>query len=174
MSTVELGTKPPNTTLSPYSFSEETGAGNGSIKRSGDSDSQYWRYDVSQKRQKHGDGIGDRLCFKFVSSGSCARENCHFRHDEDAREQSRRGVCFDFLNKGQCERGPDCTFKHSLQEEGKGLPSRRSGSGTGSSNRLNINHCLIGVNCTRPPHDLERCMKYSRHLEIARNSPVIY
>ncbi|KAL8498124.1 hypothetical protein ACS0TY_021451 [Phlomoides rotata] len=136
MSTVELCTKPPNTTLSPYSFSEETGAGDGSIKRPGDSDSQYWRYDVSQKRQKHGDGVGDRLCFNYVSSGSCARGgNCHFRHDEDAREQSLRGVCFDFLNKGQCERDPDCTFKHSLQEEGKGFPSRRSGSGTGSSNR---------------------------------------
>lgn len=133
MSTAELCAKPPNTTLSPYSFSEETESGDRSTKRSGDSDSQYWRYDVSQKRQKNGDGVGDRLCFKFVSSGSCARgEKCHFRHDEDAREQSLRGVCFEFLNKGQCERGPDCTYKHSLQEEG----SRRSGFGTGNSNRL--------------------------------------
>ncbi|KAH6803156.1 CwfJ-like family protein / zinc finger family protein [Perilla frutescens var. frutescens] len=138
MSAAELCTKPPNTTLCPYSLEKETGSENGAIKRSGDSesDSQYWRYDVSQKRQKHGDGAGDRLCFKFSSSGSCPRgDKCHFRHDEDAREQSLRGVCFDFLNKGKCERGPDCTYKHSLQEEGKGLPSKRSGSGTGSSNR---------------------------------------
>ncbi|PIN01873.1 hypothetical protein CDL12_25616 [Handroanthus impetiginosus] len=138
MSAAELCTKPPNTTLSPYSLPEETRPGNGAVKRSGDSvsDAQYWRYDVYQKRQKHGDGEGDRLCFKFVSSGSCPRgEKCHFRHDEDAREQSIRGVCFDYLNKGKCERGPDCKFKHSLQEESKGSSSRRSGSGTGSSNR---------------------------------------
>ncbi|KAI3447136.1 hypothetical protein Pfo_003801 [Paulownia fortunei] len=137
MSTAEICAKPPSTTLSPYLFAEETGSGNGAIKRSGDtvSDTQYWRYDVSQKRRKHGDGEGDRLCFKFVSSGFCPRgEKCHFRHDADAREQSVRGVCFDFLNKGKCERGPDCKFKHSLQEEDKGFSSR-SGSGTGSSNR---------------------------------------
>lgn len=137
MSAAELCTKPPNTTLSPYSLEKDTGSGNGAVKRSGDdvSDSQYWRYDVSQKRQKHGDGAGDRLCFKFVSSGSCPRgDKCHFRHDEDAREQSLRGVCFEFLNKGKCERG-ECTYKHSLQEEGKALSSKQSGSGTGSSNR---------------------------------------
>ncbi|KAL0345099.1 UNVERIFIED_CONTAM: Zinc finger CCCH domain-containing protein 64 [Sesamum radiatum] len=131
MSSAELCTKPPNTTSSPYSFAEETGSGNGAIKRSGDSvsDTQYWRYDVSQKRQKHGDGEGAGLCFKFVSSGSCPRgEKCHFRHDADAREQSIRGVCFDFLNKGKCERGPDCKFKHSIQEEGQGFSSRSAGS----------------------------------------------
>ncbi|KAK4432899.1 Zinc finger CCCH domain-containing protein 64 [Sesamum alatum] len=131
MSSAEICTKPPNTTSSPYSFAEETGSGNGAIKRSGDtvSDTQYWRYDVSQKRQKHGSGEGGGLCFKFVSSGSCPRgEKCHFRHDADAREQSIRGVCFDFLNKGKCERGPDCKFKHSIQEEGQGFPSRSAGS----------------------------------------------
>lgn len=145
MSAAELCTKPPNTTLSPYSLEKDTGSGNGAVKRSGDdvSDSQYWRYDVSQKRQKHGDGAGDRLCFKFVSSGSCPRgDKCHFRHDEDAREQSLRGVCFEFLNKGKCERG-ECTYTHSLQEEGKALSSKRSGSGTGSSNRYKIIHWLI-------------------------------
>lgn len=150
MSAAELCTKPPNTTLCPYSLDQETGSGNGAIKRSGetDSDSQYWRYDVSKKRHKHGDGAGDRLCFKFVSSGSCPRgDTCHFRHDEDAREQSLRGVCFEFLNKGKCERGPDCTYKHELQEEGKSLSGKRSGSGTGSSNRFNVNllsHCTSG------------------------------
>ncbi|XP_042057681.1 zinc finger CCCH domain-containing protein 64-like [Salvia splendens] len=137
MSASELCTKPPNTTLSPYSLEKEIGSGNGATKRSGESvsDSQYWRYDVS-KRQKHGDGAGDRLCFKFVSSGSCQRgDKCHFRHDEDAREQSLRGVCFEFLNKGKCERGPDCTYKHELKEEGKALSGKQSGSGTGSLNR---------------------------------------
>ncbi|KAL0315769.1 UNVERIFIED_CONTAM: Zinc finger CCCH domain-containing protein 64 [Sesamum radiatum] len=51
MSSAELCTKPPNTTSFPYSFAEETGSGNGAIKRSGDSvsDTQYWRYDVSRK-----------------------------------------------------------------------------------------------------------------------------
>ncbi|KAL3829987.1 hypothetical protein ACJIZ3_018789 [Penstemon smallii] len=137
MSAAEICTKPPNTTVSPYSVSEKTISGDRAIKRPGDSDDmQHWRYDVSQKRQKHGEGDSNRLCFKFVSSGSCPRdEKCHFRHDADAREQSIRGVCFEFLNKGKCERGPDCKFKHSLQDEGEGFSSRRSGSGTGSSNR---------------------------------------
>lgn len=142
MSTAEISAKPPNATLSPYSFTEEAVSGNGAIKRSGDSvsDSQHWRYDIPQKRQRHGDGGGDRLCFQFVSSGSCPRgENCHFRHDADAREQSIRGVCFEFLNKGQCERGPDCKFKHSLQEEGQVISNRKPGSGTGSSIRSKIN-----------------------------------
>ncbi|GER35999.1 CwfJ-like family protein / zinc finger(CCCH-type) family protein [Striga asiatica] len=138
MASAEISAKPPNTTLSPYLSSDETESGNGAIKRSGDNDSdaQYWRYDSSKKRQKHGDGDGgDRLCFKFMSSGSCPRgDKCHFRHDAEAREQSIRGVCFEFLNKGNCERGPDCKFKHSLQEEGRGF-SGRSGSGTGSSTR---------------------------------------
>lgn len=141
MSPAEICAKPPNTTLSPYSFPEGTGSGNGAVKRSGDSvsDEQYWRYDVSQKRQKHGDGGSNRLCFKFISSGSCPKgEKCHFQHDADAREQSVRGVCFEFLNKGKCERGQDCKFKHDLQEEDKGFSSR-SGSGTGSSNRSKIN-----------------------------------
>lgn len=145
MSSAEICTKPTNTTLSPYSFDEQNESGNGAVKRSGDcvSDSQYWRYDVSQKRQKHGDGEGGRLCFKYISSGSCPRgEKCHFRHDEDAREQSVRGVCFEFLNKGKCERGPDCKFKHSFQEEGQGVSNRRS-SGPGSSTRSTSNQFII-------------------------------
>ncbi|KAL6496525.1 hypothetical protein OROGR_029783 [Orobanche gracilis] len=139
MSTAEISAKPPNTTLSPYSSTGESASGKGVIKRSGESvsDAQYWRYDVTQKRQKHGDDSGDRLCFKFVSSGSCPRgDKCHFRHDPDARDQSVRGVCFEFLNKGKCERGPDCKYQHSLQEEGKGFTDR-SGSGSGSSSRSN-------------------------------------
>ncbi|XP_009793980.1 zinc finger CCCH domain-containing protein 64 [Nicotiana sylvestris] len=132
MSKTELRAKPPNTTLSPYTIVGKAAPHDGATKRSGDStpESQYWRYDVSQKRQKHGDGNGDRLCFKFVSSGSCPREKCHFRHDEEAMQQYSSGVCFDFLNKGKCERGPDCNFKHSLQEEGG-----RSASGAANSNR---------------------------------------
>ncbi|KAK3014714.1 hypothetical protein RJ639_008384, partial [Escallonia herrerae] len=121
MSAAEIAVKPSNATLSPYTINEKTAHNEGTAKRPSDiSDSQYWRYDVSQKRKKLGEGDGEKLCFKYVSSGSCPRgEKCHFRHDVDAREQSMRGVCFDFMNKGKCERGPDCTFKHSLQEEGE-------------------------------------------------------
>lgn len=132
MSSTEIAMKTTNTTLSPYTFKEKRTSPMDSAKRSSDSisDPQYWRYDVSQKRQKHEAGHGDKLCFKFVSSGSCPRgEKCNFQHDTDAREQCMRGVCFDFLNKGKCERGPDCNFKHSLQDEGNRLPSRRPGSG---------------------------------------------
>lgn len=132
MSSTEIAMKTTNTTLSPYTYEEKRTSPMDSTKRSSDSisDPQYWRYDVAQKRQKHEAGHGDKLCFKFVSSGSCPRgEKCNFRHDTDAREQCMRGVCFDFLNKGKCERGPDCNFKHSLQDEGNRLPSRRPGSG---------------------------------------------
>nr|XP_043616736.1 zinc finger CCCH domain-containing protein 64 [Erigeron canadensis] len=113
MSSNEISTKPPNTTLSPYTYVEKEPE-----KRSSDvaNDPQYWRYDVS-KRQKVGGGDTQKLCFKFISSGDCPRgDKCHFFHDMDAREQSMRGVCFEFLNKGKCERG-DCNYKHSLQEE---------------------------------------------------------
>ncbi|KAL3535612.1 hypothetical protein ACH5RR_004073 [Cinchona calisaya] len=129
MSSAEICAKPPNTTLSPYTMAEKATPSEAKAKRPGESgsDSQYWRYDVSQKRQKQGDGDSEKLCFKFTSSGSCPRgDKCHFRHDEDARQQSIRGVCFDFLNKGKCERGPDCNFKHSLQEENESSSSRRS------------------------------------------------
>ncbi|PHT73534.1 Zinc finger CCCH domain-containing protein 59 [Capsicum annuum] len=133
MSKAELSAKPPNTTLCPYTNVDKSAPPEGATKRPTDStsESQYWRYDVSKKRQKHGDGGDDRLCFKFVSSGSCPRGNkCQFRHDEEASEQYSRGVCFDFLNKGKCKKGPDCNFKHSLQEEGD-----RSAPRAASSNR---------------------------------------
>ncbi|KAI3746304.1 hypothetical protein L6452_08731 [Arctium lappa] len=40
-----------------------------------------------------------------------------------------RGVSFEFLNKGKCERGTDYSFKHSLQVEGDvGAGSRRTNS----------------------------------------------
>ncbi|EXB38846.1 Zinc finger CCCH domain-containing protein 64 [Morus notabilis] len=137
MSASDISAKPAGTTLSPYTVQEMVD-GREAAKRSNDgvSDSQYWRYDVSQKRQKHGAIDGNKLCFKFVSSGSCPRgEKCHFQHDVDAREQSMRGVCFDFLNKGKCERGPDCNFKHSLQDEGEGYSHRRRGSENASTDR---------------------------------------
>nr|KYP57547.1 Zinc finger CCCH domain-containing protein 64 [Cajanus cajan] len=138
MSSTEIAMKTTNATLSPYTFVEKRISPTDTTKRSSDSisDSQYWRYDVSQKRQKHEAGHGDKMCFKFVSSGSCSRgEKCNFRHDIDAREQCVRGVCFDFLNKGKCERGPDCNFKHSLLEEGDRHPSRRPGSENTRSGR---------------------------------------
>lgn len=135
MSAAEISTKPPNTTLSPYTLAERKAEASDSAKRSSNSvsESQYWRYDVSQKRQKHANG--NKLCFKFTSSGSCPRgEKCNFHHDMDAREQSQRGVCFDFLNKGKCERGPDCNFKHDFQNEVDSL-SEKKRSGNAVTNR---------------------------------------
>ncbi|KAK9275164.1 hypothetical protein L1049_022423 [Liquidambar formosana] len=138
MPAAEIHMKPQNTTLSPYTMLEQTYHSKDAAKRPSDdvSDSQYWRYDVSKKRQKLGAGDGDKLCFKFISSGSCPRgEKCNFRHDVDSREQFLRGVCFDFINKGKCERGPDCTFKHSLQDEGESFSHRRAGSENANVNR---------------------------------------
>ncbi|XP_010545352.1 PREDICTED: zinc finger CCCH domain-containing protein 64 [Tarenaya hassleriana] len=130
MSASELSAKPPNATLCPYSLLEGASAPTESKKRSSDdvSDSQYWRYDVAQKRQKNG-SAGERPCFKFISSGSCSRgEKCHFQHDMEAREQCRRGVCLDFIIKGKCERGPDCSYKHELQDQSQSDSQRRSRS----------------------------------------------
>ncbi|PQQ16977.1 zinc finger CCCH domain-containing protein 64 [Prunus yedoensis var. nudiflora] len=39
------------------------------------------------------------------------------------------------MNKGKCERGPDCKFKHSLQAEGESNSHQRRGSGNANSNR---------------------------------------
>ncbi|KAL5714225.1 hypothetical protein ACHQM5_016215 [Ranunculus cassubicifolius] len=117
MSSTEISAKPLNTTLSPYRARESITPAKTGAKRpdSSDSDSQYWRYDVSQKRSRKDNGNGERPCFKFLSSGSCLQgEKCNFRHDMDMREQFMRGVCFDFLTKGKCERGPECSFKHSF------------------------------------------------------------
>lgn len=135
MSAAEISGKPPNTTLSPYIVVDSTST-NETTKRPAGSvlEAQYWRYDV--KKQRRGDGDGDKLCFKFLSSGSCQRgENCHFHHDADAREQYLRGVCFDFLNKGKCERGPECQFKHNLVDENEPISARRGRSEGATTNR---------------------------------------
>ncbi|XP_030489769.2 zinc finger CCCH domain-containing protein 64-like [Cannabis sativa] len=148
MSASEISMKSTNTTISPYSTPLMVD-GNEASKRSSDSvtDSQYWRYDVSTKRQKHGAGSGDKMCFKFVSSGTCPREeNCHFQHDMAAREQFMRGVCFDFINKGKCERGPDCNFKHSLQEESEGNADRRRRSDNASARSKECWFCISSAN----------------------------
>ncbi|XP_015571722.1 zinc finger CCCH domain-containing protein 64 isoform X2 [Ricinus communis] len=137
MTSAEISMKPSNTTLSPYTFIEQAAAPKEGTKRPSDSmsDSQYWRYDVSQKRHRTG-ADGDKLCFKFVFSGSCPREEkCHFLHDMDAREQYSRGVCIDFLVKGKCERGPDCNFKHNLLSEGESYSHRRRGFENANTNR---------------------------------------
>lgn len=138
MSTSEISLKPPNTTLSPYTSTEQAVDVKEVRKRTTDgiADPQHWRYDVPQKRQKHGAGEDDKLCFKYLSSGSCPRgEKCYFRHDTEAREQYLRGVCFDFLNKGRCERGPDCNFKHTLQNDGETDSQNKHKSGIGNNNR---------------------------------------
>ncbi|XP_065850953.1 zinc finger CCCH domain-containing protein 64 [Euphorbia lathyris] len=140
MSAADISTKPSNTTLSPYTFVDQSGHAKEVTKRPSDSDavsdSQYWRYDVSQKRKKTGAGDGDKLCFKFIFSGSCPRgEKCHFQHDMDTRDQYLRGVCIDFLIKGKCERGPDCNYKHDFQSEGETNSHKRQGSENANANR---------------------------------------
>ncbi|CAL9112288.1 unnamed protein product [Musa acuminata var. zebrina] len=137
MSSSEIHARPPNTTMSPYSLGEKVSHTRETTKRPSDSDTQYWRYDTSQKRQRQGENDSGRLCFKFTSTGSCSRGGkCHFRHDEEAREHYMRNVCFDFLNKGKCERGPDCKFGHSLAESGASFPQKeRTQSGRGRTER---------------------------------------
>ncbi|XP_058073972.1 zinc finger CCCH domain-containing protein 64 [Magnolia sinica] len=128
MSAAEICLKPSKTTLSPYTVTEQTTQATEATKQHGNNitDAQYWRYDVSQKRHRQGSGDGERLCFKFTSTGSCPREEkCNFRHDMDAREQYLKGCCFDFINRGKCERGSDCSFQHGLGEEGDSFSRKR-------------------------------------------------
>ncbi|PKU68284.1 zinc finger CCCH domain-containing protein 59 isoform X1 [Dendrobium catenatum] len=134
----EIHLKPPNTTVSPYDIEGTSNHLREQAKRPANSDSanQYWRFDVSKKRPRHDGLSGERLCFKYTSSGACAQgKKCSYRHDEDAREQYLKNVCFDFLNKGRCERGPDCRFRHSLVEEGDILSQGGQGSQNGKSYR---------------------------------------
>ncbi|GAB2221032.1 hypothetical protein Droror1_Dr00012194 [Drosera rotundifolia] len=46
----------------------------------------------------------------------------------DAREQYKRGVCFNFLNRGRCDRGPDCQFEHKLLDESSKMRRPEGGS----------------------------------------------
>lgn len=127
MSNTEICMKPPNTTSPPYSVRESINHAKGVEKRpnSSESGAQYWRYDVSTKRQRQDNGNNEMVCYKFLSSGSCLHgEKCNFQHDMNKREQFKRGVCFDFLAKGKCERDP-CNYKHGLVDMSQSI-SRRS------------------------------------------------
>ncbi|KAL6005948.1 hypothetical protein ACLOJK_039993 [Asimina triloba] len=128
MSDAEIRLKPPSTTLSPYTVREQTSSAEATKQHSNKiSDSQYWRYDVSQKRQRQGSEDSARLCFKFTSTGSCPQEEkCNFRHDMDAREWYMKGGCFDFINRGKCERGSECSFRHG---EGDSLSQKKLSNG---------------------------------------------
>ncbi|XP_078438786.1 cwfJ-like family protein / zinc finger (CCCH-type) family protein [Wolffia australiana] len=129
MSPADLNARPAGTTISPYLTYEGNDHPN-AAKRAADDElgQQSWRYDMPQKRQRQAGGDGERLCFKFTSTGSCPRDGkCNFRHDMEAREQYLRNVCFDFLNKGKCERGPDCKFIHRLAEESDPVRSNSQG-----------------------------------------------
>ncbi|KAK8291838.1 hypothetical protein V6Z12_D06G084000 [Gossypium hirsutum] len=96
MAAAEISAKPPNTTLSPYTLVDQVDRPKETTKRASDIglDSQYWRYDVSSKRQKHGNG-----------------------------------------DTNKCEKGPDCNFKHSLQDDGENHSRKRPGSSNANANR---------------------------------------
>ncbi|KAJ3683350.1 hypothetical protein LUZ60_013577 [Juncus effusus] len=130
MSPADISAKPSNTTPSPYKtlINPSKESSKESLKRTNEEESQYWRYDVSNKKRKQGaESEGKKLCFKYTSTGDCQRgQKCHFAHDDEARELCGRNVCFDFLNKGKCERGPDCKFKHSLDDDDGGKTVARN------------------------------------------------
>ncbi|CAN6457093.1 unnamed protein product [Victoria cruziana] len=114
MSDAEIRTVPPNTTLSPYTVTEPHVK---EVEKLTD-DAQNWRYDVSRKRRRSDAEDGKRVCFNFVSTGSCSRgEKCDFHHDVEARERFFKGACFDFIVRGKCGRGQECKFRHSSSDE---------------------------------------------------------
>ncbi|KAK8970995.1 Zinc finger CCCH domain-containing protein 59 [Platanthera guangdongensis] len=153
MAASEICLKQSNTTLSPYTLGDTTNNSREQTKRpaNDDSENQYWRFDISKKRPRQDGVSGERLCFKYMSSGVCPQgEKCSYRHDEDAREQYHKNVCFDFLNKGKCERGPQCRFRHNLVEEGDALSKEAQGSQNGKSyRRIPEKNCWF---CLSSPH----------------------
>ncbi|KAE8726230.1 receptor-like serine/threonine-protein kinase ALE2-like isoform X1 [Hibiscus syriacus] len=106
MSAAEISAKPSNTTLSPYTVVDQVDHHKEATKRASDNelDSQYWRYDVSNKRQR----VGMVMLIKR---------------------------CLDFIIKGKCEKGPDCNFKHSLQDDGESYSRRKPVSSISKANR---------------------------------------
>eukprot|EP00262_Sarcandra_glabra_P004851 TRINITY_DN16090_c0_g1_i1.p1 TRINITY_DN16090_c0_g1~~TRINITY_DN16090_c0_g1_i1.p1 ORF type:complete len:435 (-),score=66.37 TRINITY_DN16090_c0_g1_i1:58-1362(-) len=153
MSVAEICIKPPNTTLSPYTAVEQISHVKEAPKRpvNSVSDTQYWRFDVSQKRKRQGNADDGRLCFKFTSTGSCSRgETCNFRHDIDASEKYSKGSCFDFINKGKCERGSDCNFRHNVGEEDGSVSRGRHRSENANADRQSFDKtcwfCLSSPN----------------------------
>ncbi|KAK8921296.1 Zinc finger CCCH domain-containing protein 59 [Platanthera zijinensis] len=153
LAATEICLKQSNTTLSPYTVGDTTNNSREQTKRPAkdDSENQYWRFDISKKRPRQDGVSGERLCFKYMSSGVCPQgEKCSYRHDEDAREQYHKNVCFDFLNKGKCERGPQCRFRHNLVEEGDALSKEGQGSQNGKSyRRIPEKNCWF---CLSSPH----------------------
>ncbi|KAJ0090082.1 hypothetical protein Patl1_13476 [Pistacia atlantica] len=78
MSAAEISMKSPNTTLSPYTLIDQAANSKEATKRPNDSvlDSQYWRYDVPQKRHKHG-------------GGKCEKgPECNFKHSLQSEGES--------------------------------------------------------------------------------------
>ncbi|XP_006853826.2 zinc finger CCCH domain-containing protein 59 isoform X2 [Amborella trichopoda] len=134
MSATDIALKPLDTTPSPYLIVKDVHM-NESTKQTGLSlDVQYWRYDTSRKRQRDQSEDGGRLCFSFISTGSCSRaEKCQFVHDDAFREKYLKGACFDFINRGKCERGSGCKFRHSLsfEDDGSGINLNRPNDNTG-------------------------------------------
>ncbi|KAH7686484.1 CCCH zinc finger domain-containing protein [Dioscorea alata] len=172
MSAADICSKPPNTTLSPYVVTEKKSHSREATKRSvnDDIDAQYWRYDVSKKRQRQGQGgvAREKLCFNFTSRGSCARgENCNFRHDDDARVQYQRNVCFDFLNLGKCERGPDCKFNHEFMEEGD-TKGKHGSQNTGTSRRSLGKRCWFCLSSSDVESHLILSVGESWYLALAK------
>ncbi|KAH9328018.1 hypothetical protein KI387_000126 [Taxus chinensis] len=152
MSASELSVMPANATASPYNVLHQSGGPKDTKKRPEDSDSPYWRYDLSHKRHRGGTTDGEKICFQFLSAGSCSRgEKCNFRHDTDNKTPFSKGVCFDFISKGRCERGSECKFRHSSDDGGGSDDQIRPGS---CFDFFRKGRCDKGDDC-RFSHDLD-------------------
>ncbi|KAK6916364.1 Cwf19-like, C-terminal domain-1 [Dillenia turbinata] len=156
MTTAEIFLKPPNTASCPYNVIEKTTHTKEAAEHPGASisDLQYWRYDASQKWQKHEED-GNKL---IMSMGG----KCRFWHGVDARDQFLRGVCYHFINKGKCERCPGCSYKRSLQDEGESMSTKRSRADSARSNSFKTLDSLKIVCCICAP-SVEHSEGFSLH-----------
>eukprot|EP00252_Welwitschia_mirabilis_P025628 TRINITY_DN8096_c0_g1_i1.p1 TRINITY_DN8096_c0_g1~~TRINITY_DN8096_c0_g1_i1.p1 ORF type:complete len:576 (-),score=113.47 TRINITY_DN8096_c0_g1_i1:191-1918(-) len=95
LSLMELSVVPVNSTPSPYRVKKQVVCEKSTQKRNEASDSQYWRYDVSQKRQRT------------------------INNDVGAGSKLPSGVCFDYVKKGRCHKGDSCRFSHDMDAGNK-------------------------------------------------------
>ncbi|KAK6941372.1 LOW QUALITY PROTEIN: Cwf19-like protein, C-terminal domain-2 [Dillenia turbinata] len=133
MTTAEICLKPPNTTSSPYNKKQLIQRKQLSIL--------VLAFPIHSIGGMMRPGNGKNMKKMAVSCVSNLHLQGHVHGGKnatfgmmDARDQFLRGVCFDFINKGKYERGPDCSYKHSLQDEGESMSTKRSQADSARSN----------------------------------------
>lgn len=80
-------------------------------------------------------GTENRICYDFFGGGNCPRgEKCPFSHEglsgvqgQNPPQKLPKGVCFEFF-RGKCDKGSECRFRHTLEEEIGGEKGEKGGN----------------------------------------------